>query len=137
MNGSNQPLNKAQLICISTLISKLGLQGQKDALIQGFTDGRTESRKDMWRDEAAALIKYLKSIDPDEASAEKMRRYIISMARSMKWLLPGNKADMPRIDNWCKAYGYLHKGLNAYTLQELPRLVTQFQAVYKSHLRGI
>lgn len=104
----------------------------------GFTSGRSGSSKDLTSDEANALIRHLKQLDPEEVAAEKMRRKIISMAHEMGWRLPGTtRADMQRIDSWCVKYGYLHKKLNQYLPAELPALVTQFEAVYKSFLKGI
>jgi len=122
-------LSKQQLITANTLISKLGISPeQKREIIFGFTSGRSGSSKDLTHDEAVLLIGHLKSLDPDEKKAEIMRRKVISMAHEIGWHQPGtNKIDMPRLDGWCKKFGYLKKGLNAYTLSELPKLVTQFE----------
>jgi hypothetical protein len=73
--------------------------------------------------------------------ANTMRKKIIALAHQMGWskIHPGsgNKiADMQRIDEWCNKYGYLHKRLNQYTIEELPKLVTQYQNLYNSFLKG-
>jgi len=47
------------------------------------------------------------------------------------------KLDMRRVNNWCLKYGYLHKLLDEYTYEELPKLVTQFEEVYKDMLRKV
>jgi hypothetical protein len=127
-----------QIRCISTMLRKLGLDEHKASIISGATDGRTESRGDLQRTEATDLIKYLKGLDPDEVSAEKMRRKIISRAHEMGWRMPGTlRVDMKRLDDWCGKFGYRHKHLNSYTLAELPALVTQFDAVYTSFLKSL
>jgi hypothetical protein len=71
-----------------------------------------------------------------------MRRKIIAITRSMGWqknvVQPNGsiiqKADMQRIDEFCKSKGYLHKKLNQYLYNQLPTLVSQFEAVQKSYL---
>jgi hypothetical protein len=130
-------ISTAQVSCIMAMINKLKLKAQKEHIIMGATDGRTTSTRELTSDEANALIKYLKSQDPDEIGAEKMRRKIISMAHEMGWKLPNSKADMERVDNWCVKYGFLHKKLNQYLYNELPKLVTQFESVYQSFLKTL
>lgn len=114
------------------LLTSTGLMAQKRNLILGFTDGRTESSKDMTYQEAGALITHLKSLD----ASHKMRRRIIKMAHEMGWHLPGTqKIDMDAINEWCKKYGAYHKPLNDHSATELPRLVTQFEfGPYKHYL---
>jgi hypothetical protein len=130
-----QNITPDQLKCLSTLVSKLGFtKDDKVVMVQGFSNGRATSSKDLLVDEATAMIKHLKSIDPQEHAAEKMRRKIISMAHEMGWKAPSNspggggqlKADMKRIDDWCKKYSPHKKNLNNHTYRELAALVTQF-----------
>lgn len=131
-------LSKKQLKHINTLVSKLHIDKEtKVAMVQGFTNSRETSTTKLFVEEASDMIKHLKSLDPEEASAEKQRRYIIAMAHELRWELPNGKADMKRIDNWCKQYGGKQKELNSYTLQELPNLVTGFQKMYLSVLKKI
>lgn len=126
-----QTISKQQLIAINVLVNKMHIDKETKAImVQGFTGGRANSSKDLLLNEATEMIKHLKSLDPDEKSAEKMRRNIIAMAHEIGWEVAGGKADMPRINGWCKKYGGKNKELNAYTLQELPNLVTAFKKVY-------
>lgn len=81
------------------------------------------------------------SKNTDKERASNMRKKIIALAHQMGWSSyhpdSGKKiADMPRINAWCSKYGYLHKELNNYRLTELPKLVTQFDNLYKSFLKG-
>ena len=131
-------ISKEQIKCISALINKLGLQDYKASLVWSYTGERTESRSDMTSGEAIELIKYLKSTDPDEIAAERMRRKIISMAHEMSWRISGTtKVDMKRVDGWCIQFGRYHKHLNSHTKNELPYLVTQFETVYNSFLKAL
>jgi hypothetical protein len=143
-------INNAQLRCLNTLVSKLHINKEaKEILVSGFSDGRATSSKDLQTDEAAEMIKHLKSLDNDELKAEKMRKKIISMAHEMGWELEESgarsqklggrrKADMKRIDEWCKTYGYLKKSLDNHTYKELPKLVSQFEkGPYKHYLSNL
>jgi len=121
--------------CIYAMLKKLHIIGEaKEIVILGFSNQRTVHVSELLKVEAAALIQHLKDLDPDEQGANKMRRKIISMAHEMHWHNRFGKADMQRINSWCKVYGYKHKSLNNYTYKELPALVTQFEQVYQSFL---
>lgn len=136
-----EAITSSQLITVNTLVSKLHLsKEQKGIIIAGFTGGRSSSSKDLTSAEGIEVIRHLKSMDPDEKKADKMRRKLISMAHELHWHKPGTAIiDMRKVDGWCKKFGYLKKGLNSYTLAELPKLVTQFElgpygAFYKNRL---
>lgn len=126
---------KQQLTIIHTLLNKHKMSAHKGDIVSGFTAGRTESSREMDIKEAAAMIRHLKTLDPDAKRAERMRRKIISLAHEMNWKLPSGKIDMKHVDGWCIRLSYLHKKLDAYSLSELPRLVTQFEnGPYKHYI---
>lgn len=138
MTGSNyyNDISRPQIALIHAMLTKLKLTGQKANLVLGFTGGRTESSREMSRAEATEFIKYLKSQDPDEQACDRMRKKIISMAKQCGYCQPGtDKADMARIDDWCRKYGKYHRPLNSHSKDELTQLVTQFENVYKSYLK--
>lgn len=134
---------------IHALLNNTGLAEQKANLVFGFTQGRSDSSKDMTDAEAIDFINYLRR-QPNAGGSgnqtNKMRRKIISMAHEMHWyshgpspLTPegGRKIDMLRVNGWCIHYGYLHKKLSDYTYLELPKLVTQFTEMYNDYLNKI
>ncbi len=158
---------------LHVLLTQTGMMDAKPYLVESFTNGRSQSSKDMSHYEAIELVKHLKGIlsqqkyktantattgtnteithianamptvskKTDKERASNMRKKIIALAHQMGWSSyhpdSGKKiADMPRINAWCSKYGYLHKELNSYTLAELPKLVTQFDNLYKSFLKG-
>ena len=128
-------ITPAQLICLNTLISKRGIdKDTKAMMVAGFSANRCVSSKELTFNEATDMIKHLQTLQPHQAQAEKMRNKIIYYAHEMNWRKNG-KADMPRIDEWCKKFGYLHKALDQYEYNELPKLVSQIEIVYKSYLR--
>jgi len=139
MNGTDATgttATKGQVACIRTMLAKLHLAADKEAIIAGASQQRTTSTRELSTTEATLLIRWLKSQDPEEVSAEKMRKKIISQARGMGWVANG-KADMQRLDAWMMKSSYLHKKINQYRYPELPKLVTQFERVYLSFLKGI
>lgn len=143
--------NFEQIKAIYALLGKHGLREEKESIVGSFTAGRTNSTKAMTKAEAAALIGHLKSLDPTDTRSDKMRNKILSMAHEMNWCLTASplaspltlskgegekrKVDMAHVNNWCVKSGYLHKPLDEYTYNELPRLVSQFEEVYKSYLK--
>jgi hypothetical protein len=126
-----------QLMAIHVLLSKAGLSDKDDkkSAVRHFTSNRTESSREMYREEARALIEHLKRLDNTAVVSDKMRKKLLSLAHEMDWRKEGTKSiDMDRINNWCIKYGYLHKKLDAYKHNELPKLLTQFEGVYKDFI---
>ena len=124
------------------LLTKLNLQGRRHAIVWDYSRGRTESSKELSYTEINAIIKALEAGFTELGRCDIMRKKIISMAREMGWEVYSQQrqktvADMERIEAWCIKFGYLHKGLNKYTYTELPKLVTQFEAMYTGFLNDI
>jgi hypothetical protein len=136
--ATTNPLTPAQLRKINTIISKRGIsKDAKEAIMLGFTAGRSASSKDLRFAEASELIKHLESGDPNREAAERMRGKILYYAHEMGWhtFKSGRYvADVKRIDEWCLKYGYIKRKLDGYSYQELPLLVSQFEAVYKHYI---
>jgi hypothetical protein len=127
-------LSRQQLICIKTLFGKLNIEDQ-DAMVRGYTDLRTGKVSEMLPGEAKELIKELKRLDPDEESAEVMRKKIIALAYKRAGLPRSASKEQKQavvnwLDGWCKKYGHKQKGLNSYTYKELPKLVTQAEIMF-------
>lgn len=136
-----KPITRAQLVCINTIISKQKVtKDVKEMMVAGFTAGRSVSTKDLYYQEAAMMISHLKAKDPNKDAAEKMRRKILYFAHEMGWVkLKNGKlvADIQRVDEWCLKFGHVKRKLDNYTYQELPKLVSQFQAVYKHYIQSL
>jgi hypothetical protein len=135
---------------LHALLAQTNLTAQKATIVESFTSGRTGHSSEMSNVEANEMMMYLRSQNPkptgampankkkdaNKKAADKMRKSIISMAWQMMWVLNG-KCDIARINQWCIKYGYLKKPFNDYLYAELPALVTQFKAVYKSYLKDV
>lgn len=139
--------NQAQVRAIYTLLGENNLRDEKESIVDAFTSGKTVSVRAMSFAQAAALIGHLKSMDTTTQRADKMRNKILSMAHEMGWHVNGqwsivngkqkNKIDMNHVNEWCTKYGHAHKHLDDYTYNELPKLVSQFESVYKQHLKSL
>jgi hypothetical protein len=139
MSTTTTPATAKQVGMIKGLMAQLGLLEDSKGYAMQYSNNRTEHIGELTTAEANLLIKNLMPAGkqkPNEhiAKAEAcntMRRKIISMAREMGWHQRNADgrlvANMERVEQWCKDYGYLNKGLNAYTFEELPKLVTQME----------
>jgi hypothetical protein len=136
-----KPITPAQLKLLNTLVSKMHIpKDEKAMMVEGFSDGRCTSSKDLFSSEAIEIIKHLKSFDPEESKATKMRKKIFYYAHEMHWQIKKDGKlliDPKRVDDWCIKYSYLKKKLDRYTYKELPKLVSQFENVYRHFLKSI
>lgn len=107
-------------------------------LVSDATRGRTSSLRELSPQELRALEQRIRElIDPAEASMQKQRRKIIAILASRGCTTPQGAPDMAHIHAWVERYGYLHKPMNDYTNKELPRLVTQAEAIVASDLKAV
>ncbi|TZF81802.1 hypothetical protein FW774_17245 [Pedobacter sp. BS3] len=136
---------KKQNAMIGYLLNRLKVDSEtKEELIYTYSDGRTTHISQLTGTEAAAVIQMLvNGAKLPETAASRMRRKILSLAHELGWKTTEKnaagkyKVDIKRVNNWCKQYGYLHKPLDEYTADELPRLVTQFENMYRKHLNAM
>ena len=111
---------------------------QKEALITRYTGGRTSKISEMHYDEALRLIQKIDEDAYKAMKADRMRKKILHLCHLMQWYEKGTtKLDFKRIDAFCIERGWKHKPFNAYTYEELPTLVTQFEEVYDTFLNKI
>ncbi len=137
------PRNKEQNKQIHSLLSKLriDLDTKKDMVYQ-ITEGRVMSTSQMTYAEADMMIRFLKQLSGEATTypskkddAQKMRRKIFSICHDIGWEDDKGAVDKKRLEDWLLKYGYLHKVLMDYTLQELPALLTQFENIQKSEYK--
>lgn len=107
-------------------------------LVEDLTDGRYKGLGELPLDELRRIEAEIERLmQPQQDSANRMRRKIIGILKARGAVLPGGKADMPHVYAWVLKYGYLHKDLNAYTVAELTRLVSQAEAITVSDIKAI
>ena len=120
------------------LIAALGIDAdQKRDLVYNASKGRITSSAKLDYTEMAELIEHLQSLvnsSPEQQKASKMRKKIMSIFHELNWETKGGQLDYGRINGWMTKSSYLHKFLNDYTVQELPRLVTQVDTMLKKQM---
>lgn len=126
--------NNAQNSRLHKLIGMLRIsKEQKEELVYTYTDGRSGSSADLTEGECNLLLMFLQDMynkkqNHFDERAVAMRRKFFATARDHGWVV-NDKPDYKRINGWLLKFGYLHKGINEYTYQELPTLLTQFEKV--------
>lgn len=126
---------------------KLKTQGfdfTRQELISQFTNGKKNGLSDLSTHEYKELIRELNLklqtkpniAQPTADALNLQRRKIIALFHKMGYTIEG-KADMKRIYSWVLKYGKYKKSLNQYDANEMPVLVTQVEAMYKTFLNGI
>ncbi len=130
-------MREAQLKRLHVLLGQTKLMDQKPSLVSSFSNGRTESSRELTDVEAEDLINWLDAQQRINDPGDRQRKLIIHYAHQMGYEREPGKIDMDRVNAWCIKFGQYHKPLNDHTLKELPYLVTQFEQVYKSFLKGI
>lgn len=137
----------AQNSRLHALLSKLGIMDQKADLCHQYSGGRTKSSSQLSRNECQMLINFLKQQQPKKHTdtADKLRKRILSVCHQLGWyqrdknfnivLNQKNKPilDIRRIDQFCVQRGKYKKPLNNHNVEELRKLVAQFdQLLYNS-----
>jgi hypothetical protein len=118
-------------------LKKIG-KDYKEAVYE-FTDGRTESPKDLSDGELKELVIRVNQLKPGDFTpkpGDQQRKKFISIAGKMNW---GNttRAIVDRLDHWCLKQKY-RKKLNDLTVAELNVLLTVFESkVYTQYLTAI
>ena len=131
-------LTPSQLKTIATLCSVLKINADdKEAMVAGFSNGREVSSKHLYFEEAKTMIAHLNPhpLKGGNKPGDKMIGKMLSLCREMHWTKTNTAgkivADYNRLDEWATKYGYLKKKIKHYKYPELPKLVSQFEAVYK------
>jgi hypothetical protein len=122
-----------QIKYVMYLLNQHGLTEQREEIAWEVSGGRTSKLSELSYQETNALIKRLNGGSP----RDKMIGKILSMAHEMGWEVEGGKVDMDRINAWCEKYSPMHKTLDNHGDNELPALVTAFEKVHLSFLKGL
>lgn len=118
------------------LLTELGIVEERAAIISGFTNGRTDSSRDLSDLDAALLIKKIEKqygVDRERDNCEKLRKRLIGMSY-------GCGKDAKFVIDWAENHGVkdkhgnLNKRLfNYYNTAELLTLIGVFTKVCKHY----
>lgn len=128
-----KPASTQQVKAINAILAQRKMMADKPEIISSFTDGRTEHSKELYFEEANAMLQFL--IDKNQNSG--MMRKLFAMAIEIGWCPFKSEVQADgtikkgrsyqAVHNWVLKSGYLHKKLSAYSYEQLPKLVTQFE----------
>jgi hypothetical protein len=138
---------------VFAILKEKGITDEADrhALIKAWTNGRTESLREMTASEIGQFTKALQSQRVISNPADIMRKKVIWLLASLQYYntkdgkrysFVSNDSSVPRsnmtdIYAFIKAIGYAknpdgsRKHFMSYTVQELPKLVTQIEQIKK------
>lgn len=142
-----QQITRSQLSAFYAILSERGLKDDKDDIVRQISEGRTTSAAALTFNEAQQWIKAMNARPTKEDPRKRMVNHIIAMATEIgfvKWVqkvdtngqlkMVRNYADL---HTWILKYGYLHKKLNDYSYEGLPKLVTAFKNLYLDKLKNM
>lgn len=126
---------------IESRLRTAGVIIPRDELIYDFTEGKKTGLKQLTDWEYREFLNWLNRTFPhtpdlNSIRSNAMRRKIIGIFSKMGWRENG-KADMERIYAWVLQYSILKKPLNDYTYEELQKLVSQVEIVYKKFIENV
>lgn len=132
-----QTATKPQIAKIHVLLSNLGITEQKAEIVYNLSNGRTESTKELFIEEARRLISNLSEYDPKE----RQKSLIFSLAYQAG-IIYGSSSDDKKINAaklnlFLKNRGAVKKELNTMSYNELVKIHRQFEAIVKSTQKSI
>jgi len=110
-------------------LNKLGLMDEKRDIIGGFTNGRTDSARQLTDTELSGIVTHLNGYRPDpDSPRQRMVRSLYFHARQLGWYAPdgrgGVKVDVPRLEAWCIKYTTAHRSFKKMNPKQLAQAVT-------------
>ena len=140
----DKPITPNQLKAFNAILTKHGLMDTKAGLVRHLSKGRASSSKDLFSEEVQPWIDAMNKAQPEqEDPRQKMVNSIIAMAREMGVIKRRTvnkngrlkaESDYAEFKLWMNSKSYLKKELNEYTYGELPKLVSQYKAIFDSWL---
>jgi hypothetical protein len=130
---------KKKNMMIGFLCTRLKMDKEmKEDMIYSHTNGRSCSTKDLFENEAGALIQFLvnQSALPQD-DKWKMKRKMLSLAHDLHWEVAGGRVDMERVNAWCIRHTGAKKPLDKLSYTELVSAVTGLESYYRQFLKGI
>ncbi len=130
-----QTITLKQNKIIHALLAELGLKDLKSEMIEGVTEGRSTSSRDLTNKEAIKLINQLTAAKHDLTA--KTRAKIIHQLCLMGYVKPDGQADYTRITAFIRGIGsHNPKKKNLFQLSpsEINRVCTQVEQMYRKHI---
>lgn len=122
-------ITKAQLQMIHILLNELNIINRKPDLVYSFSQGRTESSRELTLQEAKEIIEFLKNSEENK----RLIKRVWHIAYELKIIVNGNKSEMSmnaaKLDAFCKQRGSVKKCIRDQSINELKKTIKQFEAM--------
>lgn len=142
-----KPINYRVYFALEKRLRDMGNNIERKELIEDFTEGKKSSLKELsaqqyrelcnWITQTFKLNETQAKSDWQNSPENQMRRKIITLFIKMGYTTASGKIDLEKLDKWAEQYGHLKKPLNKYNRLELPKLVSQAEAVYYSFIKSV
>lgn len=121
-------MNYAKYFALEKRMKAAGMHVDRAEIIADFTEGRTESLRELTATEYRELTNHMSTLvgagEFKKSPANRMRKKVIAILCQCGYTKEG-MPDMDRINEWCINRGHGHKPLNAYKEESLPALIFQ------------
>ena len=121
-------MNYSKYFAIEKQLKATGMHVDRAELIADFTQGRTESLRELTPTEYRELTNHMSAMLGDaqfkDNKADRMRKKVIALLCNCGYT-KNNKPDMERINLWCINRGHGKCPLNDYKEESLPALIYQ------------
>ena len=131
------------------LLRDTGNMDDRHEFVLEHTNGRTKKSQDMSTGEIVELIRNLEAFQcgsnlpqNDFQKGDKMRKRVLSLFHQYGYTKYSHQKkrliiDFEKLDGWMLKYSYLHKKLNKYKYNELPKLVKQVEFMLEKYLEKV
>jgi len=131
-----KPITKEQIKKIHVLLQQKGLIEDKTTLIGAYSDGRTESTKELTLQEAQNLISFLLAENAEVTiRCTKVFRAIYNLAWEMGIIYGETEDDYQmnraKLNMFCRQRGTVKKNISEMNLPEMQKTKRQFEAMYR------
>lgn len=136
-----QPITPAQLQKLNIMLSQMKIQGEdKKALVWHNTNGRVESTKELYKDEARDLITELAKTNPLEIQRKTLIRAIWKVAFDAGVIYGNSYEDMKmnaaKINSFLLSKGTVKKELQKMNVDQLKQTHRQFEGILSNNKKN-
>lgn len=140
---NNKTITSQQLRVLHATFHAIGMNDEaRHACVYAFTDGRTQSTKELTFEEARQLISRLKEEDTNyqemmRREAKNLLRSIYFLSMQVSFLNKGFPSDTQedfemnkaKLNVWARKYSSCHKNITSMSVAELQEVKKQLEAI--------
>ena len=133
-------MNYSKYFAIEKQLKAAGMDVYRDELISDFTEGRTDSLRELstteYREFTNHLGAMLGNAQMKDSKANRMRKKVIALLCQCGYT-KNDKPDMKRINEWCINRSHGKCELNEYKQESLPALIYQAEQMLNKMIKQL